>query len=98
MIYSTYLAGSLATGAETWQIEAQAHAIWRDGIDPAEVARRRDRVMQGAAPSHLTASKGPPPSRWPGRPSAAQPIAQHVFADLAGRGLRQLDDHDHPCW
>jgi enoyl-CoA hydratase len=46
VIYSTYLAGSLATGAEAWQIEAQAHASWGEGIDPGEVAKRRDRVMQ----------------------------------------------------
>lgn len=46
VIYSTYLAGSLASGAEAWQIEAQAHAGWGSGIDPGEVAKRRDRVMQ----------------------------------------------------
>ncbi len=45
-IYSTYLAGSLVTGEEAWQLERRAHAAWRGGIDADEVARRRDQVIQ----------------------------------------------------
>jgi enoyl-CoA hydratase len=45
-MYATYLAGSLATAEEAWQIEQRAHAGWRGGIDAGEVARRRDQVIQ----------------------------------------------------
>jgi enoyl-CoA hydratase/carnithine racemase len=49
VIYSTYREGSLVSGEEAWQAERRAHAGWRDGtagIDPAEVARRRENVQQ----------------------------------------------------
>jgi len=44
-LYSTYRQGSLVSGAEALALEASAHARWRGGIDPGEVARRREGVI-----------------------------------------------------
>jgi enoyl-CoA hydratase len=46
-IYSTYRQGSLMTGAEAMALETRVHVQWRGGgIDPGEVARRRDSVIE----------------------------------------------------
>jgi enoyl-CoA hydratase len=45
-IFSTYQQGSLVTRAEAMALEARAHAQWRGGIDPGEVARRRAGVIE----------------------------------------------------
>lgn len=46
-IYSTYRQGSLVTGAAARELELQAHTRSRAaGIDPGEVARRRDSVIE----------------------------------------------------
>jgi enoyl-CoA hydratase len=48
VLFDTYDRGSLGTAAEALRIEAQAHVSWRSGlgIDPSEVARRREAVIE----------------------------------------------------
>ncbi len=44
-IRTTYRQGSLATGAEAWEIEGRAAGEWQaDGVDPAEIEKRRRQV------------------------------------------------------
>jgi len=46
-LLGTYEAGSRATVAEAWEIEARAFRSWqRDQMDPAEIERRRARVVE----------------------------------------------------
>jgi len=46
-IFATYDEGSQLTGGEARQVELRAHARWHaDGVDAAEVARRRSSVLE----------------------------------------------------
>ena len=45
-IYATYAAGSLATAGDAWLIESDAAEAWQGrGLDPAEIERRRQGVV-----------------------------------------------------
>lgn len=47
-IYATYAAGSLVSAGEAWLVESDAAAAWQGqgmGIDPAEIERRRQGVV-----------------------------------------------------
>lgn len=44
-IYATYAAGSLVSGGDAWRVESDAAAAWQgQGIDPAEIERRRQAI------------------------------------------------------
>lgn len=45
-IYATYAAGSLVGAGEAWLVESDAAAAWQgEGLDPAEIERRRQGVV-----------------------------------------------------
>lgn len=45
-LYATYAAGSLVTAGEAWLVESDAAAAWQgQGLDPAEIERRRQGVV-----------------------------------------------------
>jgi len=45
-LYATYAAGSLVSAGEAWLVESDAAAAWQGkGLDPAEIERRRQDVV-----------------------------------------------------
>ena len=45
-IYATYAGGSLVSAGDAWQVESRAAAAWQgQGLDPAEIERRRQGVV-----------------------------------------------------
>ncbi|MCU1453083.1 MAG: putative enoyl-CoA hydratase [Acidimicrobiales bacterium] len=45
-IFATYDEGSLAAGGDAWEVEARVAGEWQgEGIDPAEIERRRQQIV-----------------------------------------------------